>query len=277
MRVYIADTITKLNKYIQWIKDSSRINTICSVGFDVEMTNDINKCNWCPNPIIPIPCIIQVAVEDLCVIINLPKIGKNLPNSLNKLITSQSWVKFGVGIENDLRVLSKNYNLGHCGGAIELQNIAIMSNIAKPNLSALYSIYNTAINNEVHSGSDWTGELSNDQLNYAVLDALMSYRLGINILSPSIKTIKELNLKNNIIIEFPEINDKQPTDNYIGILQEYSQKNNLSFPVYLEIKNGSQFTYQCSLNKLTVIGDGALNKRDAKQQSAKTYFNKYLQ
>jgi hypothetical protein len=208
----------------------------------------------------------------------------NLPQKLINIIKNDSWVKYGVGIEQDLKILSNNYNLGQCCGSIELKNIALMAKINNPNLERLY---NLLIGDHVKKSSsvcDWSLELTNEQLNYAVKDAIMSYQLGNELLKPCICFINDTcNNKvslNNIPINFINNNNNNNNNNiisvnYIGKLNEFAQQKNYIFPIYketLDYNNNKNFICECTfINKITT-GNGS-SKKKAKYMAALNMYN----
>ena len=171
-KVYIITSTKEFNDTFHRLEDEARIDStpnIFMVGMDVEMINKTNhesfknSGKWVENTNCSVVvCTIQIAVEETCFIYHLSKMGKPLPKKLINLIVSDSWIKGGIGISNDLKHISNNYNLGHCGGEMEIKNIALLGNIANPNLANL-SRKILGINLIKDSTtSDWSSDLSTD-------------------------------------------------------------------------------------------------------------------
>jgi hypothetical protein len=215
-------------------------------------------------------------------VINLVKLGKILPNNLLKIIKNSCWIKGGVGIDNDLSILSQNYNLENCEGGIELKNIGLLAGTSNPNLEFMY---NTLLGDTHKKGSsicDWSKELNEEQLTYAAHDAIMSFHLTNIILEPSIKAIrtimseKKLNskLSLNMINVINTNNLKKDINdiNYIGRLNEYAQRESRQLPNYIELErslnNNFPFKIGCEFKGIQTQSCGH-SKKEAKQKAAK--------
>jgi dsRNA-specific ribonuclease len=236
-----------------------------------------------------VACIVQMASDNVCLVINLTKMKHPIPAMLFNVFTSDSWIKMGVGVENDLSILSDNYNLGHCGGGIELKNLALVAMFPTPSLATLY---NRLVGGQVTKSKsicDWSKDLTDKHLLYAAKDAVMSYRLGVMILTPSIDTLERAtddhleamvngnNLDKHLEILPVEQVDKASGSNWVGELYEYYQRTNAGIISYLEVidkdkKQPNIFCIKCvfttSTGEYTENGEGA-SKKEAKQNSAK--------
>ena len=296
MDTYIINSREDFHNYFPLLKETASINTtpnVYSIGFDTEFIskanypdsfkNALSWVNQTPNNIAS--CVIQLASEKVCLIINLVKMKKPLPKKLIKVIISDSWIKFGVGIEMDLKNLSLNYNLGHCAGGIELKNMALLGGMNKPSMEHLFKIFIGGYIKKDISICDWSKNLTDDELTYAAKDAIISYKLGIILLKPSFDMIKKITIDENIL----NINIKLHTNsdnkhnqnkdviniNYIGKLQEYAQKNKLDLPIYEELdsKIPNNFIIQCSFSDEKIYGNGS-SKKKAKYLAAKCMYEK---
>ncbi len=256
-------------------------------------------------------CKIIIYTEGLCIIIDLAKFNC-LPKQLIEILKNDSWIKTGVGISNDFTILSHNYSLGMLVGSIELKNIGLLCGIQNPNLLELYKllINDNQIAKSKNSSFDWSQELTLSQIKYARNDGYMSYIVGKKILQqlcPIIQNTIKQNIENNItqnitktknsrstssdddnlsdngnvsennnyddiLIEKMELNDNI---NYIGKLQEHSQKNNIPLPKYEEcgvLESSGQFKYNCFYQDHSISGVGK-TKKEAKRQSAYLMYN----
>lgn len=286
---YIVETIDNFNKYYTELKKNA-INgynqKVYTIGLDIEYICQDNypisfflSKNWTKDNSNKIAaCLLQIASKNICLIINLTRIGKYLPNNLIKLLVSDSWIKLGIGIDNDLKILSQNYELGHCGGAFELKNIALMATHPRPSLENLYNQFVGGYIKKSNSVHDWTLELTDEQLNYSARDAIMSYQLGLNILKPSIEYINDKAIDDKLNLDIKnKITRLDNNINYIGRLQEYAQKNKYDLPIYIEDKNieSKYFVFNCYFDDKNTIGK-ALNKKKARTESAKLMYNYYI-
>jgi len=229
-------------------------------------------------------CILQVASKSVCLVINLVKMGKPLPKKLIKLLTSESWIKLGVGIDNDMRLISSNYQLGHCSGSIELKTFALIAGHPTPNLELLYNQLIGGHVKKTDSVHDWTKDLTDEQISYAAKDAIMSYQLGISILNPSVSNIKnvidkhksdklEFTIGNDDDFKVAKIQKSEDQKiNYVGRLNEYAQQFKLTSPEYSSVADTSKhpikFIITCMFEGKKTDAMG-LSKQEAKNIAAK--------
>ena len=308
MEVYIINSLDDFNNYFHLLRKDANIHFKNKmVGFDIEYIAEANFSKSFQNATTWIPtisngiatCLIQVASENVCLIINLVQLVQNSPNDslaltecglpkqLVKMITCSSWIKLGVGVDHDLKLLSQNYNLGHCSGGIDLKNIAQIANVSTPNLEYLYNtLYNENIKKSC-SVCDWSHPLTKKQISYASMDAIMSYKIGTTILQPCISILSDACTKTvpsstsidapiKIITSGVIHNIKTNTPNYIGSLNEYAQKNDIPFPKYesVQLVHGhmSEFEIKCIFCDHTTAGTGR-SKKVAKKIASKTMYD----
>lgn len=294
MEVYTINTIEEFHQYYPYLKDSARTGSVPDtflVGFDLEFICRDNQpesfekaSQWLESTDFNFAtCLVQIATNTICLVINLVEMKKPIPKNLLKIFKNSCWVKVGVGIDNDLSILSKNYLLEHCEGGIELKNLALIAGATSPNLE---SLYNRVFGEHVKKGSsicDWSQDLTEEQLSYAAKDAIMSFQLGDAILRPSFEFINKSVLKKSSRLEINFVNDngkkgeiKDPTRiNYIGRLNELGQKKSLELPKYEQVDrpldNNCTFQFKCSFSGFEAIGSGH-SKKEAKQNSAKEVY-----
>jgi len=173
----------------------------------------------------------------------------------------------GVGISLDLTYMSKAFELGHCGGELELRNLGLLANFEKPSLVNLYNYFTGQQVKEKHyGGNNWVEELSDSQLDYVIMDAYMSYKIGKSILKGLLCRLKNNGV--NIIKHVPK-----SLENYVSRLNEYSQSLNLgSFPEYKSIVLGPQnVQISCEWKEMTekTFTATGVKKMDAKQECAR--------
>jgi len=291
METYIINTIDEFFNYFKLLKESARIGSVPEsylVGFDTEFIdssnfpNDYNRRkNWVANVDIKIvPCIIQLATKDICLVINIVNLGNPLPKKIKHMISNESWIKVGVGVENDLKYLSDAFNLGHCGGGIEIKNLGLLA-LAQNN--SLTNMYNTIVGSNIKKDSsicNWTQRLSDDELLYAARDAVISYQLFDSIMRPAIDNISNINTKIRDRLEIKFINYTENTikpvvsangqQNYIGLLNEYAMKNGIKKPTYNVTTMNTKpvsFKVTCSFSNTETVGIDK-NKKKAKHIAA---------
>lgn len=207
MNLHIIESSEQFQKYFHLLKKSASIGStpnVFVIGFDIEFFDRAHYPNsfeksleWVINNSKSeiIACTIQIATKDICLVMNLVKMKYPLPKNLIKLLTNEAWIKVGVGIELDLKILSNNYELGHCSGGIEMRNIALLAHHTTPNLENLFSQFVTPYKKRTHSIHDWSIELTREQILYAGFDAIMSYRLFNSMIEPSLNFIREIIIK----------------------------------------------------------------------------------
>ena len=293
METIVINSISDFNIHFNQFKETARVISpqhTFVVGLDTEYICKANypeaygrSLEWIEtnsNTGVAV-CTIQLATDKMCLVINLVNMGKPMPRKLKELLIKDSWVKVGVGIDLDLRYLSENYNLGHCGGSIELKNLA---NLAQYQNSSLDFLFNQFVGGNVKKQAsglcDWTQELTQSQIEYAAKDAIMSLKIFQSIIAPTIDYLKQKKPEDNLlavnIVNIPKTTNlitgeiKTLSINYIGKLNEYSQQNKLPSPQYTE-KNIDgipiMFQSKCNFNGKSTIGNGS-SKKKAKNLAA---------
>lgn len=302
---YIITNHNQLDTIYNNLRDSARLRTnpdIYFVGLDIEYITKYNfpesfqeSHKWVRKTDDISVCKLQISTENLCVIIDLCSLCNNfdMPDKLVNILKSESWMKAGVGISNDLSYLSHNYNLGHCNGCFDVRTFSYIGSINNNDTNfSLIDLYNAITNKNdkkkvVSHVCDWSKSLSIEQIEYASKDAYMSYIVGYFFLNNIISKNKTLNINTNVDINsinnetndidsdnvmIPLITDLDKPINYVGLLQEMSQKNNLAFPIYTEKEVNSlssplRFEVICDFQNKTSKGYGP-NKKNAKHIAA---------
>ena len=296
------DVYPKLEKASIYHQDTSIIRLI---GFDCEMISKNNSIDIYDKyisehlEIIPfndiVVCKIIIYTDGLCIIVDLAKCN-NVPIQLIEILKNDSWIKTGVGISNDFMILSHNYSLGMLVGCIEIKNIGILCGISNPNLLEIYKllINDNHMTKSKTTSFNWSGELTLSQIKYARNDGYMSYMIGKKILQqlcPIMQNIIKQNIEYNLSktsplnefhrsfsddnIHLTEKMDSSDNINYIGKLQEHSQKNNNNLPKYEDCGMNEitgQFKCMCFYQDHSLCGIGK-TKKEAKKQSAQLMFN----
>ena len=307
--IHVVETHSQLNELFQTFKRQSRLNvpgsceepdgtikvspSIFFVGLDCEY---ISKSSF-PELFTSMPkwikevddvavCTIQLSNNDSCLILNMCKLGPEMPQCIRDILESNSWIKTGVGIDMDIKYISKNYKLDQCSGHIDLRTFGVLANINNPSLKELYEGLGFGVlsKNILDSKSTkWCDDLTMTQIKYAAEDAIASYKIGQMIFCNIGTFLKQkMNLPSHKVI-LPEernlITLSTTEENYVGLLQEYAQKNNYGFPIYDDwaVKDGP---YNTKIHGCTCIfntkdsemkshGNGS-TKKEAKTMAAKS-------
>ena len=332
-KIYLIKSIKDFNSIYSKFKKSADILSTPSryvIGFDIEYisksntpTSFLKYKKWALSDSNEnVACLIQMSSLYITLLIHLPSFAHSdisnpnklyykhiYPSNLLNILTKESWIKMGVGIDNDLSILSDNLNLKHCSGSIELSNIALMSKINNP---SLVELYNSLFQSDIKKSKvicDWSQDLDIHQIKYAAKDSIISYNLGIKILSPSIDSI--YNYFNNNTLQLVDLSNisylpqKIPQDihqsitqnnsqnmnyhnsslsqeklsksqlslNFVCKLNEISQKKLVKLPQYTYnyCENSEIFTCKCNFMEKTSNGTGR-NKKSAKMDAAKNIY-----
>jgi hypothetical protein len=229
-------------------------------------------------------CLIQIANATQCLIINLCTMNLDLPPLLIDLLESEKWIKTGVGINLDMKYLSVNIGVKNCDSVFDVKIYASLVGCSTPNLKNVYeSLYNEILDKKIcDSKHDWSKKLTVNHLKYASNDAFASYKIGkqmLKNLSSSFSNI--LNDKNKNITKVgvkPILTLKSKELNYIGLIQEYSQKEKLELPQYNSIQSDNikfTFCYNCIFMDKKTFGYGNSLKQ-AKTDAAKKMYEKVM-
>ena len=108
-----------------------------------------------------------------------------------------------------------------------------MANIKNPNLQDLCKY---VLDKEItHQNSDWSKKLTNDQIKYAAQDAVISYKIFIELIKPSIDLLKykyENTFEGTEIIIGENCEDNEIGEDYISKLNILLQKEKRNLPTY---------------------------------------------
>lgn len=320
--------ITKREQFddiFQVFKDDAKISenpNICAIGFDVEFISRANYPDsfsladqWTyynkENEIAV--CKLQMSSPNYCIVIDLCELCQinnnyeGLPQNLTNIIKSESWIKMGVGVNNDILYMSNNYNLGQCSGGFDVK---IFSHICGFPNNSLVELYNLIANKNIKKisvpHSDWSKTLTIKHIEYCFSDAYMSYIIGkkfldmmrgihinninnINIISDAHSETKNSassssslashsnSSNNNIRQPCKEQLDKKhiikikmKEINYINRIQQQVQKKKDPLPIYKEHQSDiSHLKYKISCNLYDKIAFGyGPNKSSAKMRAA---------
>lgn len=296
-KIIVIQTVEQFNTIYNEFKESAKINFVESneiyhIGLDTEYISKDNNpksfsnCQmWLQKADKIAVCKLQLATNKMSLVIDLCKFNKMLPDNLVKIITAESWIKTGIGISNDLKYLSYNFDLGQCNGGIDIKQIAELKECHNPNL---FDVFHNTSNNQYNDtikkhkkkfdpNTDWSNDMTMEQIEYAGMDAYMSYKIGEYLINGIIKYPQFDKLKSKIKMD-QQILISTPiaVKNYIGRLQEYTQKNKINMPIYQYQGHDlttNKFQISCTVQNITTNGYGA-NKKDAKISAAKYMLKK---
>lgn len=290
-KILIIENIDQFNKnfnnFYELSLSGDISNGIHVIGLDCEYISNsshpesYNNADWCINKNeFIIACKLQLATKNICMVIDLCKIGKNLPGNLITLLKSESWIKCGVGISGDMDLLSYQYNLGNCNGVFNASLLCKFCGFSNPNLENLYNIFSK--NQDVFKkqdvkNRDWSQDMSLTQIKYACEDAIASHAIGTELLVNLKNSVSSLQNKNMIKNENKmesAIEIMVSNENYIGKLLEYAQKNKFKQPQFdFDLDSSKNFYCVCkfeSNNKeICFRSDGFPNKKECKQDVCK--------
>ncbi|XP_029130621.1 Werner Syndrome-like exonuclease isoform X2 [Cajanus cajan] len=183
--IMIETTITHEASIVEeWIKfvSSTYTGNPKVVGLDTEWTRAQNKMKV---------AILQLCVENKCLIVQLFLMNNNIPQSLKSFFVDSDFKFVGVGVINDLNMLKSDYGLESNKG-IDISHLA--KQIWPDRISSMGLKYlakelvglDMKKSKEVCT-SEWkTKDLTRDQIEYASIDAYASFKIGKMILSEDI-------------------------------------------------------------------------------------------
>ena len=268
LSVYYIQNIEELNtRFIEFKQSANIVNeydyfvhlSVYIIGIDLE---------YCTINNLQRPCVLQLSTSTICLVIHLLKFD-TLPEYIHELLTSPAYVKVGINIDIDMIILSNHYNLGHCSGVYDIQQLSILGGITTPNLLHVYSRItgDDTLTDLGLQTSNWTNDiLTDEQIMYASQDAYMSYMLYMTLM-PSIQFLNTF-AENEIVITTPIDTINLLYENYIGKLEVYSQRNKIKRPRYKFIRINDMYESTCIFNGQECVGIALILKL-SKQNSAK--------
>lgn len=283
MSIEFIESADQFTTSFKQFKKESKINdksSIYLVGFDCEYISKSNypesfekSCRWIKKSSYDTAtCIIQLANEKSCLIIDLTKIGPDLPSSLIEIIKSENWIKTGVGVGNDITYLSDNFDLGQCNGGIDIKHFAELAGCTTPNLEHLNNTlgFHPIDKSIIKTKCDWSEPLTVAHLKYAANDAIASYNLGKKFIIDAVGSLKQYFVSDEGKASRSSIKlSSGKSQNYVGMLQEHAQKNKFDVPIYVvEVLETNKFKCVCSYLDKTIECEGQ-SKQSAKNVSAK--------
>lgn len=296
-RVIIIENAQQFRGAFKSLFELSNNDTgIHMIGLDCEyVTKNLHpesyeKANWClRKDQHKIAAKLQIASENLCIIVDLCKIGCELPNDLIMILESENWLKFGVGITGDMDTLVYQYNLNKCDGVFDMGIICKYLGCPTPNLEYLYNSFNCSPDKFKKTDdkfNDWSKDMTTSQIKYASEDAYASYNIGKEMMK-RMKTSFDImfeKYKNSTETQSPKIYTSielsTATNNYVGLLNEYSQRNKIPLPTFEYTRQNDLFICKCYLEMQTgtvsMSSNPNTNKKNAKHDVCKKIYEVYL-
>jgi len=292
MSIEYIDTPAQFDHKIGSFRDRSKISTnpvmyhigldceyITKIGYPESFDNSLSSTGWIIQSSHDVSvCIIQIANDKECLVINLTKFNKVLPNSLIEILKSGNWIKTGVGIDLDMTYISDNFQLGCCNGHIDIKTHAILSGNSNPNLQNLSGI------GEHHDIScDWSREISLTNVKYSGSCGIQSYKLGRRLLNVSKNTFIQSDSTSKSKSSTVLLKTTLTQTNFVGCLQEYviihsTNRNQIDYPKYtgyLVDERTHLFAVECKFKNFIGYGTGR-KKMIAKQNSAKEVYQQIM-
>ncbi len=279
-RVEYIENYMQFSKHIKSFLANSRVKDVHVMGLDTEFVCRANHPHaFSEDDVNDIKvCILQLATKGICLVINLIN-PTMMSKTLIEILTSPNYMKYGVNLDMDMTLLSKQYKeIGHCSSAYDLEKLAKLAGVRNPNLVNIYNLCfpNREKTTSKSSGDgDWfKAKISKPQLTYAANDAIRSYELGLyfndNTAFANIKPSIPFMIEPVLII--PDFKEEYDINHSISALNEYSQKNNIAFPTYefkmVTVNNTSiQFNAVCMFKGCKSHGFG-LSKKESKKKAA---------
>lgn len=297
-RVFIVENTQQFRDAFKQFTELSNNGTgIHMIGLDCEyVTKNLHlesyeNAVWCPRKDQhKIAAKLQIATENMCIIVDLCKIGHELPADLISVLESENWLKFGVGITVDMEILAFQYNLKKYDGVFDMGIICKYLGCSTPNLEHLYNSFNCSPDKFKKTNDryvDWSKDMTTSQIKYASGDAFASYNIGKEMMKYT-KTSFDIMFEkykstaqeqcpsaNCTSIELPTVNN-----NFVGLINEYSQKNKMPLPIFDYVRQGDLFVCKCDMEmpngKITTTSSPNTNKKNAKHEVCKKIYEVYL-
>lgn len=292
MSIDYIDNINQFDLKFNQFKDNSRISTYPSlyhVGLDCEYITQSNypdsfekSREWINKSTTGVAiCLIQIANSKECLVIDVTKFNKVLPNGMVEILTSGNWIKTGVGIDLDMHYIQDNFNLNQCNGHIDMRTHAILSGVNNPSLEFLSGVSKP----DGIGKRDWSNHITTQNLKYAGSDGFCSYNIGKQFLKVSSNAFsnKKTILHTDLITGNISVKSDTVT-NYVGLLQEYLMvktinKTLIELPKYTDYEADRKthlFAVECRIKQMVGHGVGQ-NKMTAKQNAAKDVYTKLIE
>lgn len=189
MKVNIINTTKDAKRAYLCLIALLKLHSINYVGFDAEFVTIDKKIvdkatyikenfSWLKNNTAKCGIgLIQIAIDETVFLLNFASGKLELPKEFIAFLESDKYHKCGVGIKNDLNILSKNFGIS-CKGAREIPKMNIVRKCRCRTLKYLSNIFLGIHLCKGKTFGDWgCGKLTKKMIQYASMDAIASYKL----------------------------------------------------------------------------------------------------
>ncbi|KAF5175071.1 Werner syndrome-like exonuclease [Thalictrum thalictroides] len=176
----VTHTPSVVNHFISNVLNKYRRSTNVIVGLDIEWRPSFSRNQ---NP----PAIIQLCIDNKCLIFQF-LYCRGIPQSLADFLNNPDFDFVGVGIDGDVEKLERFYDLNVCN-AIDVRPFAVErygdSGLRNTGMRTLAHV---VLDMEIYKPREITlsrwddAYLSYEQVQYACVDAYLSYHLGLELL-----------------------------------------------------------------------------------------------
>ncbi|WVZ61482.1 hypothetical protein U9M48_011345 [Paspalum notatum var. saurae] len=150
------------------------------VGLGVQWTPSYQPLHGEP----PVPDTLQLCVGHRCLVYHLAR-ADAVPEGLRRFLADPRVTFVGSGAANDARMLSAHRGL-HVRHGVELRSVAGTGNASVEDMAHRFLGYPGIHKPKEVATSAWHApRLSQDQVQYAAVDAYLAFRLGVHLLSPT--------------------------------------------------------------------------------------------
>lgn len=107
-----------------------------------------------------------------CINVYVKNFHKNLPHSLEEILTSGNWIKTGFMIDECIKHISNYFNIGQCNGCVDLQKYCLLTGTKNYNVESIFEIYDLGKKYLKQSSSVFTKRnifVNNNSSNYVGL------------------------------------------------------------------------------------------------------------
>ncbi|XP_061366079.1 3'-5' exonuclease-like [Gastrolobium bilobum] len=141
--------------------------------------------------------ILQLCVEDKCLIFQLSHMDDDIPESLRSFLMDYDFKFVGVGVMNDIKKLKNEYGL-ECKNGIDVSTLAVTQWPGRFSSRGLKYLAKELVGLDMKKSKDvctseWQlKELTKEQVEYACIDAYASFKIGKKLLIENKEIIPNL-------------------------------------------------------------------------------------
>ncbi|KAJ4787791.1 hypothetical protein LUZ62_039037 [Rhynchospora pubera] len=145
---------------------------------------------WCSFRSNTCPATIQICVGHRILIFQILH-SRSIPTSLSRLLSDSRITFAGYNIEYDCRLLRSFHGLRVTSSVVELRSVSGMGNASMERMAERILGFHGVNKPSWIANSDWDAqELSVDQVQYAALDAYLSFQLGVRLVTRPAGTVR---------------------------------------------------------------------------------------